>query len=84
MRFSKLQYYTRDPGMCYAQGWALIYFLNSKKGRSHTQWKHILPNYFDTLVKTRSQKKALKVAIGDLDMEALNDDYIRFIKRGFK
>lgn len=84
MHFSKMQYYTRDPGMCYAQGWALIYFLNSKKGRSHSDWKHILPNYFNTLVKTRSQKKALKAAIGGLDMEALNDDYIRFIKRGFK
>ena len=84
MTFTQMQYYTRNPGMCYAQGWALVYFLNSRKGLAHTEWKTILPNYFETLVKTKSKKKALEAAIGGLDIEALNTDYQAFIRAGFK
>lgn len=42
--------YYRRPGLCYAQGWSMIYFLNTSKAVArHPQWRHILKNYFETL-----------------------------------
>jgi len=52
IRYSQQQYY-RNPAICYAQGWSMIYFLNrSKSVEKNPAWAKILPTYFDTLKAT--------------------------------
>lgn len=47
--FSQAQYY-RNAGLCYAQGWSMIYFLRtSREVERREDWARILPTYFDTL-----------------------------------
>lgn len=49
IRFTQQQYYA-SPGPCYAQGWSMIYFLNtSKVVQRRSEWAAILPTYFTTL-----------------------------------
>ena len=49
--FSQREYYSY-PGVCYAQGWSLIFFLREivpKNKKYAAKWGHILGLYFDTL-----------------------------------
>jgi hypothetical protein len=47
--YSQRQYYA-NGGPNYAQGWSLIYFLNTAPAvKKNEQWSAILPTYFDTL-----------------------------------
>ena len=49
IRYSQREYYT-NPGLCYAQGWSMIYFLRTARAvERNARWKQILPVYFDTL-----------------------------------
>jgi len=49
IRYEQRDYY-RNAGLCYAEGWSLIYFLNtSKVAKGHEVWSQILPTYFETL-----------------------------------
>ena len=51
VRFTQGEYYSY-PGICYAQGWSLIYFLREivpKNKKYNEKWGHILQVYFDTL-----------------------------------
>ncbi|MBL8857152.1 MAG: hypothetical protein JNL28_01425 [Planctomycetes bacterium] len=51
IKFEQAQYYKSDiVGICYAQGWSMIYFLRkSDLVEKRPEWKKILPTYFDTL-----------------------------------
>ena len=49
IRFEQAQYYA-NPGICYAQGWSMIYFLNTAPAvKKNKRWSQILPIYFDTI-----------------------------------
>ncbi len=49
IHFEQRDYY-RNASLCYAEGWSLIYFLNtSKAAQRHKVWSEILPVYFETL-----------------------------------
>jgi hypothetical protein len=49
IRFEQKDYYA-NPGLCYAQGWAMIYFLNtSEVVAEHPLWSRILAVYFEEL-----------------------------------
>ena len=51
VRFTQGEYYSY-PGVCYAQGWSLIYFLREivpKNRKYREKWGHILTTYFDVL-----------------------------------
>ena len=51
VRFTQREYYSY-PGVCYAQGWSLIYFLREivpKNKKYSEKWGNILDVYFDTL-----------------------------------
>ncbi len=81
--YTQRQYYA-NPSVCYAQGWALVYFLKSKSAKKNERWPQILDIYFNTLVKTRDKGKAVKAALDGVDIEKLNKAYMTFIKKGFK
>ena len=49
IRYEQADYY-KNAGLCYAQGWSIIYFLNtSKVVARHEVWSEILTIYFETL-----------------------------------
>ena len=49
IRYEQRDYY-RNAGLCYAEGWSIIYFLNtSREAQRHEVWSQILPTYFETL-----------------------------------
>ena len=49
IRYEQRDYY-RNAGLCYAEGWSIIYFLNtSKVVARHKVWSEILTVYFETL-----------------------------------
>jgi hypothetical protein len=49
IRYEQRDYY-RNAGLCYAEGWSIIYFLNtSKVVARHEVWSEILTVYFETL-----------------------------------
>jgi hypothetical protein len=66
--------YYENPGVCYAQGWAIVYMLREAKGQDE-KWKRILPDYLQNLLAARHQiatelmEKELK------KWEALKADY---------
>jgi len=65
VRFEQKQYY--DPakvGLCYAEGWSIIYFLRkSKVVEKRPEWARILPRYFETLQADYAERlESLKAA----------------------
>jgi len=47
--YEQYDYYKR-PGLCYAQGWSMIYFLNTAKVvQKNPEWRSLLTTYFETL-----------------------------------
>lgn len=84
LRYSQQDYYGKDVGLCYAQGWSIIYFLREgKKGGAKAwkkEWEQILPTYLKVLTETRDKDKALEAAfkgIDVLDFEAAWADFTK-------
>jgi Protein of unknown function (DUF1570) len=68
-RYEQRQYYA-NPGVCYAQGWSMIYFLReSKEAQNHPVWSKILDIYFNVL-----KEEYLK------EIAALGEDPAEFAK----
>ena len=69
--FEQPQYYNRAMvGVNYAQGWSMIYFLNtSKTVQRNEQWSAILPKYFDTL------KSSWKKELAALEAEGKEEEW---------
>jgi hypothetical protein len=62
VKFSQGEYYSY-PGVSYAQGWSLIYFLREevpKKRAYQEKWGHILATYFDVLKREVAKEGKLE------------------------
>ncbi len=70
--YEQPQYYNRAMvGVNYAQGWSMIYFLNtSKTVERNEQWSAILPKYFETLKSSWKQELAALEAAGKEEEQA--------------
>jgi hypothetical protein len=67
IRYEQKEYYD-NPYVCYAQGWSMVYFLNtSKVARKNTVWSQILPTYFAELKRAWGAELLLLDAAGKLD-----------------
>jgi len=64
--FEQADYYRGDRiGLCYAQGWAMVYFLRtSPVVAKKPEWARILPTYFDTLKSSWAEELAALEASG--------------------
>jgi hypothetical protein len=73
VKFEREQYYEPSMvGVCYAQGWSMIYFLRTaKEVAANPKWAKILPVYFDTL------KASYKDELAKLSPEAQKDRKLR-------
>ncbi|MCZ6597256.1 MAG: DUF1570 domain-containing protein [Planctomycetota bacterium] len=80
IRFEQKDYYRRSRrGLNYAQGWSMIYFLNtSKQVAKRPEWAGILTTYFDTLKETwiREQEQLEKSGQQD-DREQVAEGRLR-------
>jgi hypothetical protein len=57
MNFHKSDYYGNkgyDAGLCYAEGWAIVFMLREAKGLE-PKWQKILPDYLQNLLAARRQ-----------------------------
>ncbi len=70
--FEQPDYYRGDRiGLCYAQGWAMIYFLRvSPVVAKKPEWARILPTYFDTLKSAWAEELVTLESSGKKDDRA--------------
>jgi hypothetical protein len=70
LKFHQSDYYGSagyDPGLCYAEGWAVVHFLREGKSLD-PKWQRILPDYLKALLQAREEEakevmeKAIKAA----------------------
>ena len=76
VRFTQGEYYSY-PGVSYAQGWALIYFLREivpKNKKYNEKWGHILDTYFDVLQREVNKDGPLERGGEGKDDDADDDD----------
>ena len=73
IEYERKQYYGPKAGLNYAQGWSMVYFLNScKKVRKNEEWAAILPTYFNTIKSSWAEERATLEAAGkDEDPESV-------------
>ena len=67
LKFHQSDYYGSagyDPGLCYAEGWAVVHFLREGKSLD-PKWQRILPDYLTALLQAREAeaKEAMEKAI---------------------
>lgn len=69
VRYEQAQYYEpAKVGVCYAQGWSMVYFLRTSKDvAKHERWSRILPTYFDVLKSSYAEELATLEAAGKKD-----------------
>lgn len=108
LRFEKKDYYGARRPFHYAQGWSMIYFLNTAKVvQRDPEWSKILPTYFEELkaawrkeianleaademedseiveavqaAQIRARTAALELAFKDIDIEALEDEWAKYV-----
>jgi hypothetical protein len=89
MRWNQKEYYGRNklqvhPGICYAEGWSLIYFLRTgKKNKAKgwdPKWDTLLDDYLKALVTTRNRSGAIEACLKDIDIDALQAAWIDYTK----
>ncbi|MFT7669450.1 MAG: hypothetical protein ACI8X5_002152 [Planctomycetota bacterium] len=104
LRYERKDYYGAGRSRNYAQGWSMVYFLNtSKVVQKNELWAGILPRYFNELKRAwvleqsklvadgnlenteelgaaqlRARTSALDVAFSDVDIYALEEEWIRY------
>lgn len=67
-----------DGGDHYAQGWSIIWFLRTGKGKAsgwNDDWNQILPVYFEALASTEDLEAAVEQAFEGVDFEALTESW---------
>jgi hypothetical protein len=81
VHYTRAEYYERRPGVgphglvsgqCYAQGWALIYFMRTGKKKAkgwQDSWDSILGTYLEALVVTEDLDEAVALAFAGVDWE---------------
>jgi hypothetical protein len=85
MRFTQADYYRSDRiGVCYAQGWSLIYFLRTgKKNKAKgwdPKWDSLLENYLQVLTATGKPEQAVEQCLTGIDLDALEAAWIDYTK----
>jgi hypothetical protein len=67
LEYEQPQYYA-NPGLCYAQGWSMVYFLRTAPvATRHPQWSRILDTYFQELKADYARRLAELARQGAVD-----------------
>jgi hypothetical protein len=87
VRWSKAKYYGQnerrlEPWYCYAQGWALVWFLRTGEGNVkgwQKSWNGILDRYLETLLNTGELDQAIDKAFEGVDWDAFEAAWLAYI-----
>ncbi|MAG58847.1 MAG: hypothetical protein CMJ83_21370 [Planctomycetes bacterium] len=82
IKYSQSQYYS-NSALCYAEGWSIVYFLNTALPKSH-RWRKILPTYLEVLQKTKDKNKAVEQAFEGVDLDKFEKAWAAYTVRGTK
>ncbi len=74
-QYTQAQYYS-NAGVCYAEGWAIAYFLWRTKDEKYAGR---LDKYYDVLKSSGDKNEAHQAAFGDLDIMVFEEDWKKFI-----
>lgn len=84
VRLTQPEYY-KDADVCYAQGWAFIYFLMNT---NNPRWREIINTYIQTLKEGGEEgellKRAVDKAFEGVDYAQIDRAFEEFIRNGFK
>jgi hypothetical protein len=87
VRYSQAQYYSTSKyqttiGDHYSQGWSLVWFLRTGKGKAKgwdPAWERILDTYLEVLGETGKAKKAVDAAYQGVDFDALEKSWKAYV-----
>ncbi|MCI0341787.1 MAG: DUF1570 domain-containing protein [Planctomycetales bacterium] len=78
-------YYTMNPGLCYAQGWALNYYFLRGSPKMNPpmapRYARIPGIMFDELEKHGNPQKATQAALAGIDLEKLDLEFCEFVRQ---
>ncbi len=90
LRYTQQQYYAK-AGLCYAQGWSIIYFLMRAKDQGwrpwNDDWDRILPDYLEKLSETKKLEDAVEFALRNLKgqkMQEFEDSWKAYMDKGIR
>ncbi len=72
---TRAEYYS-DPGLHYAQAWAMVHFLRKSTPKNRKLWVALFAN----LGKPGSMRSALEASFAGVDLEALDHEYKAYIR----
>ncbi len=75
--YSQAQYYS-NPGICYAEGWAICYFFMSEEGKKKG-YNAIPARFFEELKKSGDYKKANAKFLDVYDLKAMEEEWKAFV-----
>ena len=77
-RYEQQQYYS-NPGLCYAEGWAINYFLLTSPAAKAKGW-HLIPQRMIEGLKTGGNwEKATDKALAGVDLKAMEEEWKKFV-----
>jgi hypothetical protein len=82
-RYKQSDYYAGDKvGICYAEGWSIIYFLRTGKKNNargwDPKWDNILEDYLRVLAATGKPEQAIEQCLTGIDVDALQAAWIDY------
>ncbi len=78
IRFEQMQYY-RNPGLCYAEGWALNYFLLTSPVAKTKGWSGIPQRLLEALKASGDWEKSTDKVFNGVDLKALEEEWKKFV-----
>jgi hypothetical protein len=78
VRYTQMQYYT-NPGLCYAQGWSMNYFLLTSPVAKAKGWSTIPPRMLDALKTGGDWEKATDKVFQGQDLKAMEAEWKKFV-----
>ena len=71
------QDYYANANICYAQGWALCYFLNQSENR---KYKRIVPLYIKYIRDDSNWETVTKKAFRGIDVDKLEEEFVEWVR----
>jgi hypothetical protein len=78
IRYEQMQYY-RNPGLCYAEGWSINYFLLTSPVAKAKGWNLIPQRMLESLKGSGNWEKATDKVFTGVDLKAMEEEWKTFV-----
>jgi len=78
LRYEQRQYYT-EPGLCYAEGWSIIYFLLTSDVAKKKGWQGIPRAMIEALKTSGNWEKATDKVFAGIDLKKMEEEWKEFV-----